>query len=131
MKPIEQVQSVMSHISSHSLYPVETVQKYMEAAELPIKLPTSWKVTKSFIATIERDGGFCSMAVGTAMMDGMGALNALMKHFGVESPRSFIGRGKQFYEDLDALQKALVNLPEQPVVARTAAKMKKPVAKEA
>ena len=99
----ERVKALLNEVDAYGIYPVEHLQKLIDGHRLGIKLPTSWKVTKSFIKTVERDGGFCRMAVGTAIIDGRGLMHRLMQHYGAQNTESFIGHGRQYYSDMECL----------------------------
>lgn len=103
----ERVQHVLRQLDSNGFGPAENYQKLLDEAGLPIKLWAGWKVTKKFIAEVVRNGGTCTMAIGTPLVTDASLLNDLMKHFKVVNPESFGGHGTQFYSDKACLLEAL------------------------
>lgn len=93
-----------------------------------IQLHEEWKVTKDFIKSVERGGGWCSIDIGTPIIDGRGILSLVMKLFEVTNPESgrYGGHGTAYYSDLAALQRKLNEGTIKVLVARTGA----PVAAE-
>ncbi len=109
MTKTEQVTLVMKHIDSHGIYAAADVEKWFKEAGLTsIKVFKGWTVTKKFVRDVEAGGGWTSFKPGVAINDGPLVLSYLMAHFKVTNRESFIGRGKQFHSDLQALLDALL-----------------------
>lgn len=118
MNNAAKVEAVLKNVDSHGLYPASAVERWLKEVGLNIKVPKGWKVTKQFIKEVERSGGYCSMTLGTPMLDGAGVLSMLMNHFKVSPTMSYGGRGKQFHSDWADLQKALSDREVSPTTTK-------------
>lgn len=99
----EAVKHVVGQVEYHGIYTAAFIQQLFDDAGIKVRVGTSWKVTKSFIKSVERSGGWCNMKEGTSIVDGRGVAYLLMQFFQLKNEESYIGNGKQFYSDMELI----------------------------
>lgn len=106
----DSIDRLFGEFSYASIMSVTRARQLLADAGLGMIQPhEEWKVTKAFIKSVESGGGWCSLTIGTPIIDGRGILSLVMKLFNVTNPESsrFIGHGSAYYSDLAALQRKL------------------------
>jgi hypothetical protein len=113
------VRAFLDNYGSHGLYEVDKVEAQLKehGLETLLQLPLyrGWKVTKSFIKSVEASGGYCTMPIGTAMIDGEGVLDTIIRRLDVTiTDGGYIGRGRNYWHKVEQLFKQLPGGSTQP-----------------